>query len=154
MSNSNPSRPPMDRCIRNQDGSEISRGEYRAIKTSARRLVNKHLTPLKEPSDLAAKNRSKTKSYYQKHHAKPWDETVRNLEENQPLVALCASHWKADHLLGNCLQAIVDDTKKKEGNNEEEVIRLKRPADPQQVEPRPVKKKKHVTKESMVGKGM
>lgn len=157
VTNSNPSRPPMEKCVRTQDGHEISAAEYRAVKTSARRFVNTHLTSLKEPSDPAARSRTKTKTYYQKYYPKSWSEAVDKLEESQPLVALCASHWKADHLIGNCLQAIVDEAKKREGADErveDEPAKLKRPREKQRSDAIPAKKKKQRTEDPLMGKGM
>ena len=38
---------------------------------------------------------------------------LEKLEKQEPLVRLCAAHWKADHIIGNCLQAIIEDERKK-----------------------------------------
>lgn len=45
--------------------------------------------------------------YYRTHHPKMWTSAVLRLEEEQPLLKLCASNWKAEHTLGNSIQAIL-----------------------------------------------
>jgi hypothetical protein len=48
----NPSRPAMDRAIRNEDGTEIEKAEWKNILETARIVVNKALLPLPIPSSL------------------------------------------------------------------------------------------------------
>ncbi|KAM6501459.1 hypothetical protein JOM56_004473, partial [Amanita muscaria] len=42
----NPSRPAMDRAIRNEDGTEIEKAEWKNILETARLVVNRVLLPL------------------------------------------------------------------------------------------------------------
>ncbi|KAJ3486923.1 hypothetical protein NLJ89_g11764 [Agrocybe chaxingu] len=90
---------------------DLSRAEFQAIKTSTRRIANAHLLSLGLPADPAAAARSKTKTYFQKYYPQQWAEALTGLEEREPVVGLCAANWKADHLLGNCLQAVADGDK-------------------------------------------
>jgi hypothetical protein len=45
--------------------------------------------------------------FYQTHHAREWNSTIMCLEAEQPLLKLCSSNWKVNHVLGNSLIAIV-----------------------------------------------
>lgn len=146
ITESNQSRPAMDRCIRHTNGQEISAAEYRSIKTSVRMLVNIHLATLALPSDPAAKNQPKTKSYYKKYYPQNWRDVLAKVEEQEPLVALCAAHWKADHIVGNCLRAIADAEKlarRKGGfsDDDEEISTETQPENPK-------KRRDNVTEES------
>lgn len=113
VTETNLSRPVMEKCIRHEDGSEISSKEWNSIKASARLLVNIYLIALKSPADPSAKMRTKTKTYYSKYFPQVWSDVVEKLEDGQPLVGLCASHWKAEHIIANCLQVNIDNEKKK-----------------------------------------
>ena len=102
LQESNKSRPSMDRAVRHPDGSTITDSEWSAIKVSARRIVNE-LSQLPD-SNRQAKMR-KTKSFYRSQHPKEWTNAIARLEAEQPLLRLCSSNWKADHVLGNAIQA-------------------------------------------------
>ena len=107
----NSSRPPMDKCIRNSQGETISTSEYGAIKGTARMLVAVHLVPLGNPADPAARTKTKTKTYYKKYFLQNFRDVLDKLEAQEPLLTLCAGRWKAEHIVGNCLTAIVDSAK-------------------------------------------
>jgi hypothetical protein len=107
----NSSRPPMEKCIRNSQGEVISTSEYNAIKSTARMLVNIHLAPLGTPADPAARMKTKTKTYYKKYFLPNFRDVLDKLEAQEPLLTLCAARWKAEHIVGNCLTAIVDTEK-------------------------------------------
>jgi hypothetical protein len=107
----NASRPPMEKCVRNSQGETISASEFNAIKTTARMLVNIHLVPLGTPADPAAKMMTKTRKYYKKYFLQNFKDVLDKLEAQEPLLALCAARWKAEHILANCLTAIVDAEK-------------------------------------------
>jgi hypothetical protein len=94
----NPSRPAMDRAIRNEDGTEIEKAEWKNILETARIVVNKALLPLPIPSSLPPST-TRTRSLYRDHYLHKWEEAIEELEQLQPLLALCANHWKADHTL-------------------------------------------------------
>jgi hypothetical protein len=107
----NVSRPPMEKCIRNSTGETISSSEYNAIKTTARMLVNIHLVPLGTPADPAARAKTKTKTYYKKYFLQNYKDVLDKLEAQEPVLTLCAARWKAEHIISNCLTAIVDTEK-------------------------------------------
>ena len=71
-------------------------------------LVNFHLVPLARPADPAAKTITKTKMYYKKYFIQNYKDVLDKLETQEPLLGLCAGSWKANHIVMNCLQAIVD----------------------------------------------
>src|SRR6267378_376129 len=98
----------MEQCIRTTEGEVINASEYNAIKASARMLVNFHLVPLARPADPAAKTITKTKMYYKKYFIQNYKDVLDKLETQEPLLGLCAGSWKANHIVMNCLQAIVD----------------------------------------------
>jgi hypothetical protein len=107
----NMSRPPMEKCVRNSQGKTISTSEYNAIKATARMLVNIHLVPLGTPADPAARAKTKTKSYYKKYFLQNFKDVMNKLEVQEPVLTLCAARWKAEHIIANCLMAIVDAEK-------------------------------------------
>ncbi|KAF9471995.1 hypothetical protein BDN70DRAFT_887494 [Pholiota conissans] len=98
ISRGNKSRPNMERCIRHPDGRPIVRYEWRAIMTSAKRAIEELLRPLGPPGDPLA-----TRTHYKNTHPDAWTRAIAYLEAQQPLTALCASHWKAEHVLGQML---------------------------------------------------
>ena len=104
LQDSNKSRPSMDRAVRHPDGTMISDNEWSAIKASSRRIANE-LAALPDSSRQARMRR--TKMYYRTYHAREWTKAILRLETEQPLVKLCSSNWKADHILGNSIQAVL-----------------------------------------------
>ena len=106
---SNKSRPSMEKCIRNEDGSSISVDQWRSIRLTARTIAQTDLLSLPVPNK--AKATPRTKTYYKKNHIKAWWVAIQQLEERQPLLRLCAANWKADHVLGIILQARVSEAK-------------------------------------------
>ncbi|KAI0062595.1 hypothetical protein BV25DRAFT_1838394 [Artomyces pyxidatus] len=101
LSIGNESRPPMNRAIRHADGTMITPGEYSAIRASARKYKT-FLLALATPRGL--EKAKKTMTYFRNHHAAEWQRVVRELEAEQPLLALCASNWKSEHILCSVLQ--------------------------------------------------
>ena len=104
----NASRPPMEKCVCNGQGETISASKFNAIKMTARMLINIQLVPLGTPADPAAKMMMKTKKYYKKYFLQNFKDVLDKLEAQEPLLALCTAHWKAEHILTNCLTAIMD----------------------------------------------
>jgi hypothetical protein len=98
----NISRPSMLEAIRHQDGRMISSAEYSAIRGSAS-MIKRELLLLPKPRDRRAQGRRKTKAYFRTWHPEEWQKALRKLEGQQPLLALCAAHWKADHVIGAAL---------------------------------------------------
>ena len=77
----------------------ISTSKWMAIKATAH-MVKADLLSLPPPQDQCAKDQTKPKAYFQTYHRKEWDAAVEKMEVHQPLLALCASHWKA---VVNCM---------------------------------------------------
>ena len=102
MTPSNASRPRMEYAIRHEDGTMISSGEWLVIKATAR-SVKADLLSLGPPTSTRAKDQPKTKIYFRTHFLTQWNAALEKMETQQPLLALCAAHWKADHVLGNTL---------------------------------------------------
>ena len=102
---SNKSRPSMDRAIRHPDGTMISNSEWSAIRSSARRIANE-LRSLPDSGTSRQARMQRTKMYYRTHHPRDWTAAIMRLETEQPLLKLCSSNWKADHILGNSIQAM------------------------------------------------
>lgn len=100
----NRSRPSMNRAIRHPDGTMITDSEWSAIRASARRITNE-LGGLPDSSRQSRMRRTKT--YYRTFHPREWTHAVMRLEAEQPLLKLCSSNWKADHTLGNSIQALL-----------------------------------------------
>jgi len=92
----------MEKALRHADGTMITSSEWSAIKVSAR-AVKADLLSLPPPQDWRAKDQSRTKVYFCTYFRHEWDSAVAKLESYQPLLALCSSHWKVDHVLGNTL---------------------------------------------------
>lgn len=106
----------MDRVIRHEDGSQITSQEWNAIKASAR-MLKYELRQLPLPLDRRAQNQSKTKVFYKQYYPKEWTRMILQLEEDQPLLKLCCSHWKAEHVLNNCLMNDRNKTNEDSDNN-------------------------------------
>lgn len=92
----NPSRPNMRMALRNKDGSNIEQSVYDLIRSSAVSIVNTILLPLK-PNNFP--KGGKLARYFQLNNMPEWTNAVLQLEKLHPLVALCAEHWKAKHIL-------------------------------------------------------
>lgn len=100
VSAGNGSRPSMASVIRHADGSAIYKGEYQMIKASTQ-VVAAELLRLPIPTQHATTRR--TISYFSKYHFQELENALVKLEQLQPLLALCAGHWKASHMLANSL---------------------------------------------------
>ncbi|KAM6497289.1 hypothetical protein JOM56_007762 [Amanita muscaria] len=93
----NPSRPKMKHVIRHEDGTKISRSEWNALRGSGKYM--------------------RTQTDFMHDYPALWQETVKNLEAQQPLLALCTNHWKADHLLAYIMRS---SKKRKDGEEDDD----------------------------------
>ena len=139
----------MDKCIRHSDGTMVTAGEWNNIKTSAR-MIRHELRRLPLPNDSRLKAKSKdtikkSKTYYRTYHPTAWMDAIHKLEKMQPLLALCAPHWKADHVLGNSLLAALDNSVDDPSDEEPS-----KPPSPHKKQDK--KKKKEKSKEKGKGK--
>jgi hypothetical protein len=122
VSATNTSRPPLERAIRHGDGTMITASEWAAIKATAR-MVKLDLLSLPPSRDRRARDRTKSKVYFRTHFRKEWDAAVARMESLQPLLALCSSHWKAEHALGNTLLVkVVTDSEEDESDSPAENV--------------------------------
>lgn len=104
-SEGNQSRPAMGRVIRHADGTDITAGEYQAIKATAHALAyDLNQLPL-GPAQRHLKGKSRTMRFYKQHMVRDWKQAIADAEEQQVLLTLCAAHWKAEHILGAALRA-------------------------------------------------
>ncbi|KAH9939508.1 hypothetical protein B0H21DRAFT_812705 [Amylocystis lapponica] len=92
-SDSNPSRPSMVTAIRHRDGTMITQAEWKNIKATAHHCKQ---------------------TYFWTYFFDEWLGVLQEMERQQPLLALCSGHWKAEHVLGLVLlshsQTIQDAT--------------------------------------------
>lgn len=107
MSIGNDSRPPMLSAIRNEDGTLITDGVYDAIKASSRTVADSLLSITFKTTD---RGRNKTKNLFKSQYALEWSDAITRLEHLQPLLRLCASHWKAEHVLSASLASATTRT--------------------------------------------
>jgi len=54
----------------------------------------------------------KTKTFFNRYYLKQWTDTVLKLEEQEHLLALCAAHWKAEHVLNTILTGTSESNQK------------------------------------------
>ncbi|KAF9459807.1 hypothetical protein BDZ94DRAFT_1324514 [Collybia nuda] len=100
-SDTNPSRPPMRKAIRNEQGDMISEEYYNSILKSATLYVNKLVLLI----HTKAPTQAPRKTYVEKHFPNQWRSIINQFETEHPPLALCASHWKANQLLSEMLCA-------------------------------------------------
>ena len=122
MSTSNRSRPPLAACIRHEDGMLITTAEYNAVKASGHNIISDHLTNLPEPWDKLAKGKPHSKMWYTSWYQKEWLATRLNFKVQQPLLRLCSSHWKAEHILSGLLLSDSQSMKMKRKQHANKVL--------------------------------
>jgi hypothetical protein len=71
-------------------------------------------------STVRAKNRAKTKTY-RTYFPREWDAALAKMERPQPLLSLCAAHWKADHVLGNALLSKAPRSSKDHSSDDDDI---------------------------------
>jgi hypothetical protein len=125
----------MEKAIRHADGTMITRSEWTAIKATGR-MIKSELTALPRPSnDRKARKMKKTKTYFRTYFPSRWNAALNKMEQQQPLLALCASHWKAESVLGTLLQykpltdADDDDDDDNDNDNDDDDDRNNRSSD-------------------------
>jgi hypothetical protein len=126
----------MDRAIHHPDGSMVCDVEWNAIKASARLIVHKLASLPQAESNCIAKVQ-KTKVFYRSQYPRQWQTAIQQLEDQQPLLKLCASNWKADHVLGNALLAAKDpDVKHKKSKDKKKKQRKEKEKEKEKGEER------------------
>ncbi|KAH8997900.1 hypothetical protein EDB83DRAFT_2324850 [Lactarius deliciosus] len=121
----NKSRPSMQRAIRHEDSSLISKEDWKAMRQSAilisrTRIETLDITPyhkylLEQVEKGAAKKSGKStpkkpmestalkKTFYRCFFFKEWFTALQELESVAPPMSLCAGYWKADMTLRSVL---------------------------------------------------
>lgn len=89
----------MDQAIRMTNGNPVSKGVYRGIRASVIDIVTSNFTGLQMP-----KNHKASKTLLKEHYPGKWAAAVAECERTEPLLALCASHWKAEHLMAQIIR--------------------------------------------------
>ena len=110
MTRQNPSRPNMRLAVRTKNSSTVDASVYDLIRSSAQSIVTALLVPLKPHNFPKGK---KLTHYFQTNHQQEWTNAILQLEKQQPLLALCADHWKAKHILQSVLR------NKKDGHDDD-----------------------------------
>lgn len=124
ISTGNDSRPAMNTAVRNPDGSSITDGVWDAIKSSSRQVAQSLLSMI--PTGREA-HRSQTKKFFKTSYSNEWSQCITHIEQLQPLLQLCASHWKAEHVLGGTLASIVQSKSTKRRAEADENTATKKP---------------------------
>ncbi|KAL6306926.1 hypothetical protein BKA93DRAFT_816166 [Sparassis latifolia] len=91
----NPERIPMDQAIRHEN-------EWHTIQTTAR-VVKNELLSLPPPRDRRYHNIKRTKKVFKAAYPREWEAAMLKMEKQQPLLALCSDHWKAEYIIGPML---------------------------------------------------
>ena len=86
----------------------INMGEWHTFKENARVIANHDLLPLLIPHNTPLSMKKKMKTFFTKYYFKHWTDTVLKLEEQEPLLTLCATQWKAEHVLNTILTGASD----------------------------------------------
>ncbi|KAJ3508770.1 hypothetical protein NMY22_g16507 [Coprinellus aureogranulatus] len=102
----NQSRPPMRRALRNIDGTMIDDDAYDTIHTKVDVIFKANLLRL-TPKNAT---RPLTRTQLRSSHREAWFAVIRELEEQCPVVGLCARHWKAEQLLGQHINSLSNTT--------------------------------------------
>jgi len=102
----------MEKAVQHEDGTLINAGEWRAIKANARVIASRNLLPLPIPHNTPISMKKKTKTYFTRYYVKQWNDAVLKLEEQEPLLALYAAHWKAEHVLNTILTGTSESNQK------------------------------------------
>ena len=103
----------MERAIRNADGTMVTHAEWRAIQATSQRICS-DWAKLSVPGS-ARGNKARvflTKTSMRSYHAAKWHAGINALEQEHPVLKLCASNWKAEHVLGQTLAAQVQHRRK------------------------------------------
>lgn len=85
------------------DGAIVSDGVWNAIRASGRQVAQSLLALKVKKED---ESRTRKKAYFKTCHSEEWLDAIAQLEQLQLLLQYCASHWKADYVLGSILSLL------------------------------------------------
>ena len=113
-SKSNVTRPPMKKALRMPDGNMLSKGSYKVVSKSGWLVANRlrQITAVKYPDFRKNMNRS----FFESAMTAEWRNSLAELEQEQPLLQLCAGSWKAEQVLSNSLR-FMGKNKKSQSKN-------------------------------------
>ncbi|GBE88094.1 hypothetical protein SCP_1203230 [Sparassis crispa] len=98
----NPERIPMDQAIQHEYGDLISSAEWHAIQMTAC-VVKNELLSLPPPRNRRYRNIKRTKKVFKAAYPREWEAAMLKMKKQQPLLALCSDHWKAEYIIGPML---------------------------------------------------
>ncbi|EGN97211.1 hypothetical protein SERLA73DRAFT_74922 [Serpula lacrymans var. lacrymans S7.3] len=101
----NPARPAIERAT--------------TIKATTRVAQNK-LEQLPLPK---CRSQKWSRNYYLSAYPAQWAAIIQEMDQQQPLLALCSNHWKAEHVLGQMLRSskLVDEEQEQEREREQKL---------------------------------
>jgi hypothetical protein len=107
---SNSCRPKMGIAIRRPDGSKIPNLEFGYMRRDADLIVQKLRTLIESDSRMMRALNSKplTKTLARTLFKAEYRKAILELEEEHKLLRLCASHWKADMMIGQAFPRATD----------------------------------------------
>ena len=98
----NKARVALHKIIWHPNGTMITNLAVKAITSRARPIVNKILAQV--PSHIQHKKIGKV--YFWTTYPTEWDAGCQELESTQPLLKLCAGHWKAEFVLAQVIKSM------------------------------------------------
>ena len=112
MTQSNQSRPSIHQLCRKADGTVVDDIAYSNIHASGRHVIAYMLLPCaakyQDPNPEKPEQRSKT--FFKAHFQDAWLESLLQLEALQPILSLCAEHYKAEYVLQSVLTHLPKDS--------------------------------------------
>jgi hypothetical protein len=102
--------------IRHEDGTLLNEDDWQVVKASARKVISLILLPLPFLPKMVDKN--PTMSYFRSFHRDAWYKAIEQLEEQQPLLRLCAEHYKAQTMLSQTLAGHNNGRRRSKGGGE------------------------------------
>ena len=106
----------MKKALRLADGKMLSKGLYKAVSKSGKLIASGLWQVAKDKFPSVKKNVSQ--SFFESAMAVEWRNALAELEQEQPILQLCAGSWKAEQMLSNILRFMAKKEKKgrKQGN--------------------------------------
>lgn len=101
--------------IRNKDGSIVN--YLKVIKTTARIHFLSSLAHLSIPPDAP---KHQTGLWWKNYRPNEWKAALQHLEVTHPVVAYCASHWKAEEIFRVVIQTRLDSERAKKQSKRQE----------------------------------
>ena len=112
MTQSNQSRPSIHQLCRKADGTVVDEIAYSNIRASGRHVIAYMLMPCaaKYQDPNPEKPEQHNKTFFKAHFQDAWLESLLQLEVLQPILGLCAEHYKAEFVLQSVLTHLPKDS--------------------------------------------